>query len=288
MLNYVGTVIRPPSEHASLILQATLGCPDNNCIFCPAYKTKPFKIKSLAEIEKEILYAARKYPGTSKIFLADGSTLAMPFNDLLKVIDLLNANFPRLRRISTYANAGSVLSKSLPELEALKSKKMSLAYIGFETGDDEVYKFTRKAGTPRSNVDAALKLKQAGIKVNATVILGLGGKALSMQNAIGTAKVLNEAKPEQIAALTLMIPPEAPLYKLVSSGEFTPLTPIEMVNELGMLVANMENFPCLFFANHASNYVPVEARFPKDKPALLNTLKDVSHSDLRPDFLRGL
>ena len=165
---------------------------------------------------------------------------------------------------------------------------MSLVYAGFETGDDETYKFTLKAGSPQNNIDAALRLKEAQIKLNATIILGLGGKKLSTQHAVHTAENLNKSKPEQIAALTLMIPKQAPLYKLMKQNIFVPLSPLEIVNELGILVANMNYFPCLFFANHASNYVPIEARFPKDKQSVLETLQKISVSDLRPDFLRGL
>ncbi|MCL2388775.1 MAG: radical SAM protein [Elusimicrobia bacterium] len=291
-MRLIEPVIRPPSEAYSLILQPTLGCPDNTCTFCPAYKTKPFKIKSLKDIETDIKQAFKAYPQADKIFLADGDTLRVPFDDLVKILDLLNKHFKYLRRISLYATTQSILEKSVSELQTLKSKKMSLVYTGFETGCEATYKFIQKAGAAQDNVEAGLKLKEAGIKSNVTVILGLGGKALSQSHAIETAKILSAARPEQIAALTLMIPPEAPLYKLVKNGEFTPLTPFEIINELGLMVANMEDFKCLFFANHASNYVPIEARFPKDRQLVLNTLKEISlsknKSTLKPDFLRGL
>ena len=84
MLNYYGTVIRPPSEADSLILQVTLGCSDNSCIFCPAYKDKKFKIKNIREIEKDIATAAAYYPETRRVFLADGDALIIAQKDLLR------------------------------------------------------------------------------------------------------------------------------------------------------------------------------------------------------------
>ena len=137
-----------------------------------------------------------------------------------------------------------------------------------------------------------LKVKNAGIKTNVTVILGLGGKKLSNQHALNTAKLLNEAQPDQIAALTLMIVPGTPLHKLFENNKFCPLSDFEFVEELKTLVENLEDFPCLFFANHASNYVPIEARFPKEKAEVLRLLYSIlekkTKTSLKPEWLRGL
>ena len=292
LLNYEGTVIRPPSEAESLIIQASLGCSDNSCVFCPAYKDKPFKIKPLETILKEIEFASKEYPEIRKVFLADGDALIIPQSQLIAIFDGIIERFKDVRRISLYASNKSAALKSVEDLKELKKRKLSLVYTGFETGDPEVYKMILKHGSPEDNVKTVNKFKEAGIKSNVTVILGLGGRKYSRNHAVNTARMLNACKPEQIAALTLMIAKNTPLYDMINNGVFDPADDFESLEELKIMLENFEDFPCLFFSNHASNYVPVEARFPKDKINVINRLDEIvkrkNKRDLKPDFLRGL
>ncbi|OGS22095.1 MAG: hypothetical protein A3J83_03735 [Elusimicrobia bacterium RIFOXYA2_FULL_40_6] len=292
ILNYEGTVIRPPSEADSLILQVTLGCTDNSCIFCPAYKDKKFKVKDFSKIEKDIKRSAKVLPETRRIFLADGDAIAMDQMEFIKILDLLNENFPKLSRVAVYGSIKSLENKPIKDLIELENRKLGIIYLGFETGDDEVYKMIKKYGSPQGNIDTCLKVKEAGIKTNVTVILGLGGKKYTKQHAVNTAKILNQARPDQIAALTLMIAPGTPLHNMLKRKEFEELDNFEFLEELEALIGNMEDFKCLFFSNHASNYYPISARFPKDKKNILETLEKVikkrDNRALKPEFGRGL
>jgi radical SAM superfamily enzyme YgiQ (UPF0313 family) len=293
MPHYEGVVIRPPSEADSLILQVTLGCSDNRCIFCPAYKEKIFRIKDPAAVEKEMQEAAAAFPGTRKLFLADGDALVMPQEQLSAIAERANAYFPRLQRIGVYGSIKSLEGKSPADLAELRRLKLGIVYLGFETGDDEVYRRIRKYGSPDGNVAACRKVAAAGIKTNVTVILGLGGKALSLPHAVHTARLLNTARPDQIAALTLMIAPGTPLCTMLDRGEFTPLRDFEFLEELRTLIAHLDDdLRCLFFANHASNYYPISARFPKDKSVVLQGLSEAiggrDHRSLTPEYRRGL
>jgi radical SAM superfamily enzyme YgiQ (UPF0313 family) len=291
-MDYEGVLIRPPSEANSLIFQVTLGCTDNGCIFCPAYKEKKFKIRDLGLIEKEIREASREYPGTRRIFLADGDAISVPREKLERIFELLLKNFPMLSRISLYGSIKSLEGKSVGELKALKERKLGTVYLGFETGDEEVYRFTKKYGTAEKNIETCLKVKEAGITANVTVILGLGGKRLSSQHAVNTAGILNRARPDQVAALTLMIAPNTALYGLAKRGEFQELDKFGYLRELKLLIENMEDFRCLFFSNHASNYYRLSSRFPKDKPSVLKELDEIIRNEdggaLAPESLRGL
>jgi radical SAM superfamily enzyme YgiQ (UPF0313 family) len=292
MLEYEGTVIRPPSEAQSVIIQATLGCSDNGCTFCPAFKEKKFSIKNIGQIEQDIKAAARLYPGARRLFFADGDALIMPQHQLVRALELANSYFPRLTRVGIYGSIKSVERKTVHELQKLKNLKLGIVYLGFETGSDEVYERINKYGSPQGNVDACKKVKEAGIRTNVTVILGLGGKELSRQHAEYTAKILNLAGPDQIAALTLMIAPNTQLFEQRKLGEFAELDEFGILEELRLLILEMNDFRCQFFANHASNYYPIAARFPEDKQATLNVLADLiaqnNIANLRPDSLRGL
>ncbi|MBF0252567.1 MAG: radical SAM protein [Candidatus Omnitrophica bacterium] len=291
-MKYQGTVIRPPSEAESLILQVTLGCSDNSCSFCPAYKLKKFKIRNIADIEKDIIECANNYPDTQRIFLADGDAMIIPMGILENILDLLDANFPRLRRIGIYASAKSLVNKSVNDLVKLKNKKIGIIYLGIETGDEEVYKNINKWGNPEKVKDECLKVKESGIKLNTTVVLGLGGQKLSEQHSVNTAKLLNQIHPDQVAALTLMIVKGTEIYNQERSGEFTALDKRGFLKELFIMVNNLEDFSCLFFSNHASNYFPISARFPKEKAEVLSGLKQVidakDDSTLRSEWTRGL
>ncbi len=292
MLSYSGTVIRPPSEADSLILQITLGCSDNACVFCPAYKDKKFKIKDVKEIEADIEKAGRYYPYVRKVFLADGDALIIPQKDLIRIFDKIISAFKYVSRISLYASVKSIEFKTHDELKELRARKMSLVYIGFETGDEQVYRLIKKYGSAEQNAGAVLKLKEASIKSNVTVILGLGGVKFSKQHAENTALILNKARPEQIAALTLMVAKNTPLYEMCLKKEFETVKEFGILKELKIIIEKLEDFPCLFFSNHASNYVPISARFPKDRQNVINMLnKVIEYSDksmLRNDFLRSL
>ncbi|MCK5534152.1 radical SAM protein [bacterium] len=289
---YQGVVIRPPSEANSLIFQITLGCSDNHCIFCPAYKDKKFEIKDLKEIEKEIKYAARVYPQTRRIFFADGDPLVVEQGKLVQIFELVQDNFPKLTRIGIYGSIKSLENKSVNDLSELKKNKLGIIYLGFETGDEEVYKQIKKYGSPAGNVETCIKIKEAGIKVNVTIILGLGGKDLSVQHSANTAKILNLARPQQIAALTLMVVPGTPLYQMIEKDKFKQLEQFDFLEELRSLIEKLDDFKCLFFSNHASNYYSISARFPNDKGRILKELeciiKKKQKDILTPDFMRGL
>ncbi len=289
---YIGTVIRPPSEADSLIFQVTLGCTDNSCIFCPAYKDKSFKVKDLNIITSEMTAMSKRDPDVRKIFLADGDAIAIPQDVLKRISETALKQFPKLTKISVYGSIKSLQNKSVNDLKELKDRKLGVVYLGFETGDKQVYDFIRKFGSPEGNVETCLKVKEAGLKTNVTVILGLGGKKYSRQHAINTAKILNLAQPHQIAALTLMIAPNTPLYSMLKRGEFEQLEDFDFLKELHLLIKNLEDFKCLFFSNHASNYYPINARFPRDKETILNEMDKVIQSGskkaLKPEFLRGL
>jgi radical SAM superfamily enzyme YgiQ (UPF0313 family) len=289
---YIGTVIRPPSEAASLIFQVTLGCSDNKCTFCPAYKDKSFKVRDIHKLESEMRAAAGVYPGTRKVFLADGDAVIADKDKLKEILLLLAKYFPELTRVSAYGSVKSLETKTVRELAELKQLKLSMIYMGFETGDDQVYKSIKKYGSPQGNLEACLKLKEAGIKTNVTVIAGLGGKKLSKAHAVNTAKILSLARPEQIAVLTLMIAPGTPLFAMRKEGLFEELDEFEILAEIRLLVENLGDFKCQFFANHASNYYPIAARLPKDRDIVIKgldlILKNHSRDKLVPDFLRGL
>lgn len=293
-MNYEGRIIRPPSEADSLILQVTVGCSHNRCTFCPAFKDKKFRIKTLDAVRRDIEQALT-YNGAQtvrRVFLCDGDPLIIPQDRLIDILDAINKAFPRLQRIGIYGNAKSVLRKSTTDLAELKKRRLGIVYLGLESGDPVTLERICKGATVDQMVEAGVKVRHAGIKLNVTVLLGIAGTERSCIHAVETMRVLNRMKPNHIGALTLMVVPGTQLYNEMKKGDFVVPGKFELVRELRDMIAESELENCLFFSNHASNYFPVQARLPKDKETILQQLDFVlsSRSDkhLRKEFMRGL
>lgn len=291
-MKYEGVVIRPPSEADSLILQVTVGCSHNKCIFCPAYKAKRFRIKRFDDIKEDIDEAGIHAQHTRRVFLADGDALIIPQHRLLEIIHYLNKTFPKLTRIGIYGNAKSILKKSIGQLKELKANKLGIIYLGVESGDEETLKNVRKGITYQQMVEAAKRVKEASIKLSVTVLLGVAGTERSIIHAKETARILTDIQPDHVGALTLMISPEAPLYGKVEEGTFALPSPFALLQELRIMIAESDLQNCLFFSNHASNYLPIKARLPKDKYSSVKLIDDVLSSGdealLKPEYLRAL
>ena len=290
-MEYEGIVIRPPSEAESLILQVTLGCSHNRCTFCPTYKGRRFQIKGLDRIKEEIDEMAPCGP-FRKVFLADGDALIIPQDKLIAILQYLKERLPGLRRVGLYGNAKSILRKSVEELRALKALKLGIVYLGVETGDPTLLEKVRKGASYEQMVEAGRRVKEAGITLSATVLLGLGGVEHGQQHALATAKILSDIDPDFASALTLMVVPGTPLHEEMESGRFQLPSPFQLLEELGTLIAHTHFTNCYFTSNHASNYLPIKARLPRDKEAVVRLIQKVVSSQdasrLRPEFLRGL
>ena len=293
MLRYEGSIWRPPSEARSLILQATIGCSHNACIFCVSYKDREYRVRGAREIANDLAELPQTYKQrVRRVFLADGNALAIDTTRLKDTLDVLRGNLPNLERVGVYGYAKDVRNKSVEDLRELRETGLGIVYLGLETGDNDLLKWARKGVTTEENISACKKIRDAGIPLSLTIILGLGGEEHSEQHAVSTAGTLNEIDPEYVGALTLMIPGGTPLHKMVDQGEFTPMKPLAIVSELKILVDNLDLTECIFRTNHASNYLPIGGTLNRDKQAILDVIEGAIASDdeskLRPSYMRGL
>jgi radical SAM superfamily enzyme YgiQ (UPF0313 family) len=290
-MDYEGIIIRPPSEAYSLLLQVTTGCSHNKCTFCGTYSGKKFKIKSLDIIKKD-LGEARSYGYVEKVFLCDGDALVIPQARIEEILKLINENIPTVERIGTYANAKSILKKSVDELKRLKDLGLRIIYLGVETGNVELLKKVKKGATYEQMVEASHRVKEAGISLSVTVLLGLGGIEHSIEHAMDTARILTDMDPDYTGALTLMLVPSTELYGDYKAGRFVLPDKFGFIRELYLIIANSNFTNCYFTSNHASNYLPIKARLPQEKEKILKMISSVIDtkdlSQIRPEYLRGL
>jgi len=268
--NAEGMVFRPPSEANSFILRVTIGCAHNRCTFCSMYRGVNFRARPLSEIEPIIRQTARHYPHLRRVFLADGDALVLSTDRLLAIIELLKAYFPKLSRISCYGGPLDILRKTPTDLQLLKQAGLQLVYLGIESGDDEVLNRVQKGVTSEQMIEAGQKIIAAGMKLSAMLVLGLGGRELSRQHALNSARVASAINPTMLSALTLMLHRGTPLRSEAEQGTFQPLSPYEFVLELKELVSNLNmQSPCIFRSNHVSNMLPLAGTLPGDKNSLL-------------------
>lgn len=289
-MDYQGNIFRPPSEAHSILLQVTTGCSHNKCTFCRMYKGSRFSIKDDKTIMADIDFAARNCRHQHRLFLCDGDALILPQKRLVKILSAIQTKLPWVNRIGIYANTKSIQRKSPEELRELHDLGLGIAYMGLESGDDVTLKAINKGSDAKRMIEMGKKIRSGGIKLSITVLLGIAQKERSLIHAKETGRVLSEIDPEYVGALSLMLPPETPLFEALQRGEFYLLNSMEMLEELGIMLANTDLTNGYFHANHASNYLPVKAKLPRDKIATLKLIDDAlkGRVSLKPEYMRGL
>lgn len=302
--------IRPPSEAHSLLLRVTRNCPWNKCLFCHTYKNQAFSRRSVAEVKadirqaKEISEHIRKlswelgyggkisgdvvvfagqrygpeyqqialwlYKGGTSAFLQDANNLSLPASQLAEIVAFLRETFPSLERVTSYARSASVAKKSLSELRELRDAGLTRIHIGLESGYDPLLEYMRKGVTAAAHIEAGIKVREAGMELSEYVILGLGGREMSAQHALATARVLSEISPHFIRLRTLAVNDMMPLAEKVADGEFVPLGEDDIVREERLLVENLDCRASTLLSDHSLNLLmEVNGHLPEDKEDML-------------------
>lgn len=289
-MEYEGIVYRPPSEAQSLIIQATIGCAHNTCLFCAMYRGKQFRVRAMEEIKADIAEGARLYGRyVERVFLADGDALAMTTDQMIEILSFIRQRLPHAKLISSYATAQDLLAKSPQELEAIREAGLDLLYIGAESGDDQVLHSMAKGVTAQQLAEAGVKAHGAGFRTSVTLISGLGSRERLAQHATESARLISVMKPEFLGFLTLMVEEAAPLTKLVRQGKFQLLEPDEVMEEMELFLQKVDSEGTVFRANHASNYVNLRGTLNQDRERLLDQIRHArSSTSYKPEYFRGL
>jgi radical SAM superfamily enzyme YgiQ (UPF0313 family) len=290
-MRYEEPIYRPPSEANAYIVQATVGCSWNHCTYCDMYRSKKFRVRDLDETLEDIETAGRSFgDSVDKVFVADGDALVLSMDTWGAILDACHRTFPRLRRVSAYATAINLLEKTPADLQRLRRSGLSLLYIGPESGDDVTLKRIAKGAGFDEHTEAAAKAREAEIKLSTIFLLGAGGVERSREHATGSAKLASAMDPRFVSLLTLTLIPGTPLDRLAGRGGFELPDIRGLLQELRWFVAGAEPRDAIFRTNHASNYLPLSGRLPRDRDRLLEVLDAALSGDiaLRPEWARGL
>ena len=292
MIQYQGSLYRPPSEANSLILQATLGCSYNECTFCGMYRDKRFRVRPIHELKQEIAWAAENLSGVRKVFLADGDALVAKAGFLHQILDELRTKFPDLRRVSCYASPQALAIRKVEEMRELREAGLTQYYLGIESGCDQTLEFLKKGVDSAEMIRVANKAHDADVKLSTMILLGAGNRAGSERHAKESARVVNAIQPRFVSTLVMTPVENTPLYEQWDAGQIDELTPVELAAELRTFLANLELKSTVFRSNHASNYLALKGTLPKDRDALVEVLDAVLANPRKahfiPDWLRAL
>ena len=136
--------------------------------------------------------------GGKTAFIQDGNSLIMNPRDLVQALTHLRTTFPSIKRITTYARARTIAQRSLEDLKAIRAAGLDRVPLGLESGDDVLLKQVKKGVTGQGHITGGQKAMAAGFQVSEYWMPGLGGKEMSKQHALNTARVLNEVNPHYI------------------------------------------------------------------------------------------
>ena len=289
---YIEPVFRPPSEAQSLILPVTNGCSWNQCTFCEMYTApqKKFRARDEAQVLEEIRRAGEQLI-VNRVFLADGDALVLPTRRLLAILQAIREYMPEVRRVSSYCLPRNLRKKSVDELKELADAGLKMAYVGCESGDDEVLARVNKGETFESSLSALDKLGQAGITRSVMILNGLGGQVLSAQHADNSARLMNEAQPEYLSTLVVSFPMGEARFRQ-QFADYQPLTQLQLFAEVERLLQGLELQQTVFRSDHASNYLVLKGNLGRDKARLLAQVREAierpQQANLRQEWQRGL
>ena len=255
------------------------------------YRSKTFRVRDLSETLADIGEAGQSFGrNVSKVFVADGDALVLELDHWEAILTACREAFPRMKRVSAYATAMNVNQKRPEELRRLRELGLSLLYMGPETGDDPTFKRIAKGSNFEEHVEAAQRAHEAGMKISAIFLLGAGGSERTKEHATGSAKLITEMDPEFVSALTLTVIPGTPIAKMQSQGKFTLPSVTGLLEELRTMVAEATPTDAVFRTNHASNYLPLAGRLPRDRERIVAVLDRALAGDitLRSESSRGL
>lgn len=273
-MHQTGQIYRPPSEAGVQRLEVTIGCSHNKCSFCTMYRKTPFRIAPLEDVEADLKELRDSGEKITRIYLTNGDPFVLNTERLMKIADMVRQYLPEVEVLTCYASIQNLKAKSLEELKLLKSAGYDELYVGLESAYAPAVKLINKGFTVEEAYENIGKLKEAGMRYTALLMMGIGGKGHSKENVEATADLLNKYPPYRVSALSTAVLHGSELEELCNKGEYEQLTERELVEEEKMLLRALKIDDCIFFGSHPYNLITINGVLPQDRE------KIIAHLDL--------
>ncbi len=211
--------------------------------------------------------------GGTTVFLQDANSLMLSTESLLDILAHLRGRFPQVDRVTSYARASTLHTKTVQDYERLCQAGLSRLHVGMESGSDRVLKLIDKGARADQLIEGGRRVVQGGISLCLYVIPGIGGVALSDENALESARVVNAINPSFMRFRSLFVRPGTALAEKVKAGEFDPPSEDEMVTEIRTMVRALDGITTTLVSDHILNLLEeVEGRLPDDKARILEVI----------------
>lgn len=213
--------------------------------------------------------------GGENVFLQDGNTTALSSGRLTDVLVYLKQAFPSIKRITSYGRAENLSRVSAEEFAELKAAGLDRIHSGFETGADVVLKKINKGVTVEQEITAGRNVKAGGIVLSVYFMPGVGGRELTVENAVGTAEVINAVNPDFFRIRTAFIKPGTGLYEDFLNGEMTLCSDDEKLIEIRTVIERAEGIETKLVSDHMINLLQdVEGSLKNDKDKMIGMIDE--------------
>jgi coproporphyrinogen III oxidase-like Fe-S oxidoreductase len=238
------------------------------------YKNVAFQVEQIEQIEKDIVEARLLYPRIKRVFLVSGDPFVLKAKQLVSIAEKINHHLPEVETIAMYASIATIAHKTGDELAALRKLKINDLNIGLESGLPSVVKELNKGFTIEQARVQLERLRSAGFDFSLNIIIGAAGSGMWEENALASAKIVNEIQPHLVFVAAMHLEEDCELAAKLQQGSFIENTLRENIEEEILFLENLELNRTRFFAVHPSNAIPVDGYLPEDKKKLLGILKN--------------
>lgn len=174
------------------------------------------------------------------IFLQDANTMCLRPDWLAEIISYVRMKLPEIQRITSYGRANTLAKISPEHYKILREAGLNRIHSGYESGSDKVLQLICKGTTQEEQIIGGRKVREAGIQLSIYFMPGVGGRELSDDNAIETAKVINAVDPNFVRLRTFVLRTGSLMEEVRDAGGWTEGTDMEKLLEIRKMIAHID------------------------------------------------